>query len=196
MVPARTMQFDSPGAGRRRDDGLSPANIRLGSTGSHHMLRASDADMTSEHDAIAFVREHGVVLASGKGPVPRLAEYIAGAPIAGSWWAHRDARRIFRVFEAMNDLDEILVCRLVGGKISFVHRRLWPALVRAAACFSARQLARTRQEHTAAGHHVSRDIAFPEWVPPDVLVEAQQLDEDAALQALGAWAVDAVRSAR
>jgi hypothetical protein len=28
--------------------------------------------------ALAFVREHGVVLASGKGPVPRLAEVIAG----------------------------------------------------------------------------------------------------------------------
>ena len=152
--------------------------------------------MISDSDAIAFVREHGIVLASGKGPVPRLAEYIAGGPIAGSWWAHRDGRRIFRVFESMNDSEEILVCRLVGGKISFVHRRLWPALVRVAAFFSARQLARTRQEHTPAGHHVSRDIVFPEWVPPDVMVQAQQLDEQAALQALGAWAVDAVRSAR
>ena len=33
--------------------------------------------MTAD-DAMSFVREHGIVLASGKGPVPRLAEVIAG----------------------------------------------------------------------------------------------------------------------
>ncbi len=40
--------------------------------------------MTAE-EAIAFVREHGVVLVSAKGPVPRLVEAIAGETIRGSW---------------------------------------------------------------------------------------------------------------
>ena len=142
-------------------------------------------------EAIAFVRKHGVVLASGKGPVPRLAEVIADGPIKGSWWAHPKSHQIFRVFQALDESGDILVCRLVGGKITFVHRRLWPALVRVSDRFPARQLAQTRQEHTAAGHHVNRDAAFPQWVPPEVLEQAQQLSEQEALQALGAWAVDA-----
>jgi hypothetical protein len=39
-------------------------------------------------DIIAFVRQHGVVLESRKGPVPNLAEAVAGTPIRGSWWNH------------------------------------------------------------------------------------------------------------
>jgi hypothetical protein len=146
--------------------------------------------MTAD-EAIAFVEKHGVVLASGKGPVPRLAEAIADGPIKGSWWAHPKSHQIFRIFQALDESSDILVCRLVGGKISFVHRRLWPALVRASSHFPAQRLAQTRQEHTAAGHHVNRDTAFPQWVPPEVLSQAQQLGEQEALRALGAWAVAA-----
>src|SRR4030095_7234834 len=32
------------------------------------------------------VREQGIVLQSARGPVPNLAEYVAGEPIRGSWW--------------------------------------------------------------------------------------------------------------
>jgi hypothetical protein len=38
--------------------------------------------MTCE-EALAFVRQHGVVLASGKGPVPNVAEAIVDETIAG-----------------------------------------------------------------------------------------------------------------
>lgn len=143
--------------------------------------------VTTEH-ALAFIREHGVVLASGKGPVPRLADIIAGETIKGSWWSHPQSHQIFAVFQALDHSPEILVCRLVGGKITFVHQRLWPALVRAAGHFPPQALARTHQEHTAAGHHVSRNTAFPDWVPAETQQQASLLDEQAALSALGAWA--------
>ena len=51
---------------------------------------------TSE-EALAFVREHGVVLVSAKGTVPRLTEAIIGEPIKGSWWAHPQSHHIFTV---------------------------------------------------------------------------------------------------
>src|SRR6266853_414199 len=82
--------------------------------------------------AKSFVQKHGVVLASGKGPVPRLTEAIVSEPIAGSWWSHPKAHQIFAVLQAVVESRDVLVCRLVGGKVSLVHRRLWPALVRAA----------------------------------------------------------------
>jgi hypothetical protein len=145
-------------------------------------------------DALAFVQKHGVVLASGKGPVPRMAEAIVNGPIRGSWWAHPDGRRIFAIFQILENSADILVCRLVDNKVTFVHRRLWPALIRAAGSFSAAQLAQTHQQHTAAGHHVRRDIAFPDWVPPEVLVQARMLSEPEALAALGDWAL--VRDAK
>lgn len=143
--------------------------------------------MTSEQ-AIAFVREHGVVLASAKGAVPRLAEIVADEPIKGSWWGHPKSHEIYAVFRALSDSNDILVCRLVDGKITFVHRRLWPALVRVAAHFPVQHLSQVHEEHTAAGHHVSHEVAFPEWVPPEAMSEARLLDEQEALKALGPWA--------
>jgi hypothetical protein len=66
--------------------------------------------------ALAFVRKHGVVLMSARGPAPSLAEAIAGEPIRGSWWGHPMSHRMYAIFEAVRDSREVLVCRLVGGK--------------------------------------------------------------------------------
>jgi hypothetical protein len=143
--------------------------------------------MTAD-EAMAFVREHGVVLASVKGPVPRLADVIAGESIKGSWWAHAKSHDIFNIIQAVGESPDILICRLVNGKVTFVHRRLWPALVRVAHRFQANQLAQVHQEHTPSGHHVSRELSYPKWVPPAVVEAAQRLAEQGACSALGRWA--------
>jgi hypothetical protein len=136
--------------------------------------------------ALTFVRNHGVVLMSAKGPVPNLAEAIAGEPIKGSWWGHPKGKRIYAVLEKITESPEVLVCRLVNGKITFVHCRLWPALVRVAERFEADRLAWVHQEHTSAGHHVNRSVPFPKWVPAEVAKKAKKLDEQEALAELGA----------
>src|SRR5438876_3074368 len=82
---------------------------------------------------------------------------------------------------------QVLIWRLVGGKVSFVHRRLWPALVRVAHRFRANQLAQLHQEHTSSGHHVSHELPFPKWVPPELIEQAQHLSEQEACRALGPW---------
>ena len=149
-------------------------------------LNLAPANMTPD-EAMSIIREHGVVLASAKGPVPRLAEIIAGESIKGSWWAHAKGREIFAIFRELGESPDILICRLVGGKVTFVHRRLWPALVRVAHRFKANQLAQVHQEHTSSGHHVSHELPFPKWVPPEVIEEAQRLSEQEACRALGPW---------
>ena len=136
--------------------------------------------------ALAFVRRHGVVLASGRGRVPNLAAEIAGEPIKGSWWGHPRGQQIFRMLERLGASPEILVCRFVDGKITLVHRRLWPALARVAGRFPAERVSQVRQSHSAAGHHVSHEAPFPEWVPAEVLLESRALSEAEALAALGA----------
>jgi hypothetical protein len=137
--------------------------------------------------AMAFVREHGVVLVSANGPVPKVTESIARGPIKGSWWGHPKSHEIFRTLELLRGSPEILVCRLVDGKLTLVHRRLWPALVRVAHHFPGKRIAQVHETHTSGGHHVTRDVQFPDWVPPDVAEEASALEEDSAFRALGAW---------
>ena len=137
--------------------------------------------------AIAFVRRYGVVLEAAVGSVPSLAQAVAGEPIHGSWWAHACGRRIFTLTRAVRDSDEVLVCRAVCGKITYVHRRLWPALVRVAERFPHRHLARVQEVHTASGRHITRDVPFRKWVSPGILRAASRISEDAALSQLGPW---------
>lgn len=145
--------------------------------------------MTAD-EAIAFVEKHGVVLASARGPVPRLTEAIVNGPIKGSWWGHPKSHQIFAILEAVRDSADVLVCRLVDGKVTFVHRRLWPALFRIARRFPADRIAQVHEEHTASGRHVTREVAFPKWVPAGVAVRAKGMSEEEALAALGPWARD------
>ena len=143
--------------------------------------------VTSLMDPIRFVEQHGVVLEGGRGPRPTLAEAVAGEPVPGSWWGHKQGRAIFRATCTVRDCDQILVCRLVGGKITYVHRRLWPAIVRLANSLDKKTLAAIREEHTPSGAHRVRTFAFPRWVPPEVRQAAGNLSEEEAHHQLGDW---------
>jgi len=136
-------------------------------------------------EAFAFVEKNGVVLVSAKGPVPRLTEAIAGEPIKGSWWGHPKSHQIFAIRGAVTESEDVLVCRLVKGKITLVHRRLWPALVRLASRFPPDQIAKVRHEHTASGRHVNKEVPFLRWVPADVMKQAKSISEEEAIAALG-----------
>jgi hypothetical protein len=81
----------------------------------------------------------------------------------------------------------VLVCRLVDGKITYVHRRLWPALVRLSERFPHTRLAQIREVHTVSGKHVVEEIRFPAWVSREVAAQASDLDEESALRQLGPW---------
>ena len=137
--------------------------------------------------ALAFIRKHGVVLEAAQGPAPSLAEVIAGEPVRGSWWSHPKSHEIFAVTRAIRDSDDVLVCRLVKGKVTFVHRRLWPALVRAAARLPSDHLSQVREVHTKSGRHVTKEVPFPDWVPSSVRAAARSLSEEAALAEFAAW---------
>jgi hypothetical protein len=143
---------------------------------------------TTFEQAKSFVRKWGVVLASANGPVPKLTESIVRESIRGSWWAHPKSHEIFNVLQRLSDTPEILVCRLVEGKLTLVHRRLWPALACVAHHFPARYVAQVHEEHTDAGHHITRDVVFPDWVPTAVIKKARKLEEVDAFRALGDWA--------
>ena len=129
----------------------------------------------SPKQALAYVEKHGVVLQAARGSVPSLAEAVAGERIRGSWWGHPKGQAIFLAAEAVSESPDVLVCKLVDGKVTYVHRRLWPALVKLASRFPKAQLAKVWSEHTASGAHRARRVAFPAWVPADVARQAETL---------------------
>lgn len=61
--------------------------------------------------------------------LPNVVATVAGAPVHGSWWAHPRGHAIYDALNALSEHPDVLRTRLVHGKVTFVHRRLWPAVL-------------------------------------------------------------------
>ena len=109
---------------------------------------------------------------------------IAGEPISGSWWSHPRSHAIFAEINELADSPDVVRLRLVNGKVTLVHRRVWPALVRLADRFPPERLAAIAEEHTATGAHRVTAQPFPEWVPADARSAGAKLSIDGALAML------------
>lgn len=133
---------------------------------------------------MAALVEHGMLLQSARGPLPNVAQLVAGEPIKGSWWGHPQGHEIFNVLQALDESPDVVRLRLVNGKVTLVHRRLWPALVRSADRFTPKQLAALREEHTASGAHRVVEEPFPLWVPSEIMTAAADLSAAEALAQL------------
>jgi hypothetical protein len=139
----------------------------------------------TKKEALDFVKRHGAVLESAKGSIPSLAHAIAGEPIRGSWWGHSKGNQIYMLLNDVSDSPDVMRCRLVDGKITLVHRRLWPALVKMASAFDSDSLSAVREEHTATGAHRMTTVKFPDWVSDDVHAVAKSISVAEAEEQLG-----------
>ena len=135
-------------------------------------------------DIGALLLERGVLLESPRGPIPNVAELVAGEPITGSWWSHPASHSIFEAINELADSPDVVRLRLVNGKVTLVHRRVWPALVRVSDRFRAERLASVVQEHTVSGAHRTVETPFPNWVPREVVAAAAMLTDEQAFDAL------------
>ena len=76
----------------------------------------------------AELKKHGLLLRIDAN-LPNVSALIAGERVRGSWWAHPKGRVIFRVSSELDDDPDVLITKLVSGKITYVDRSLWPAVV-------------------------------------------------------------------
>lgn len=61
--------------------------------------------------------------------LPSLAALIAGEPVRGSWWGHSKGKVMFRAAGELDQHGDLLSLKLIDGKVTFMHRRYWPAIV-------------------------------------------------------------------
>ncbi len=87
----------------------------------------------------------GLLLESDR-ELPSVAGLVAGRAIRGSWWGHPKGREIFRVMVQLAAHPDVVATKLVSGKVTFVHRRLWDALVAVARSQEPWQLAGLSRE--------------------------------------------------
>jgi hypothetical protein len=133
-------------------------------------------------DLATLLAAEGVLLESATGPIPNVAQLVAGEPITGSWWAHPASHEIFDAINRLAASPDVARMRLVNGRITLVHRRLWPALLRLADDDEA--LLVVSEEHTASGAHRATTTPLRDWVPTDVREAAALLDASEAVAIL------------
>ena len=80
--------------------------------------------------ALALLRERRVLTLTDQPGLVSLVSAVAGERVPGSWWGHPAGKRIYAIASALEDHVDVLACKLAGGKATFVHRSLWPPLVR------------------------------------------------------------------
>jgi hypothetical protein len=63
--------------------------------------------------------------------LPNVVTLVTGETLRTSWWSHAKGRLIFAVLSELADHRDVLFVKLLCGKDTLVHRRLWPALLAA-----------------------------------------------------------------
>jgi len=140
--------------------------------------------LPSSEEALCFVETNGVVLESAHDSVPTFVDFVAGERVT-RWWGHSLSRSIFRLTRVVRDSPDVLTCRLIDHKVTFVHRRVWPALVRLSSKLNKADLGSIHEEHLPNGKHRVSTIAFPRWVPTEVIEESKRLSEREAELLIG-----------
>ncbi len=72
--------------------------------------------------------------------LPSVAGLVAHEPIRGSWWGHPRGHDIFQATEQLAAHPDVIACKLISGKVTYVHKPLWPALFAVANSREAWQL--------------------------------------------------------
>jgi hypothetical protein len=83
------------------------------------------AKVTTRFDKVFLqLKKLGLLLLSGSA-FPSVVNLIARSDVKGSWWSHPDAHAIFAVSELLEAHPDVLIMKLLEGKVTFIHRELW-----------------------------------------------------------------------
>ncbi len=156
----------SPGESRRRRLHLVVALTPPTASGTSRPLPHTDRRVTLRstsrsasgqsgrvEDLMSLLAEHGMLLESARGPIPNVAELVAGERIVGSWWSHPKSHAIFAAINILTDSPNVVRLRLLNGKSTLVHRRLWPAMARVSSRIGATRLVSIGEAHTTSSAH-------------------------------------------
>ena len=80
------------------------------------------------NNIVGVLDRDGVLLLSDP-LLPSLTGLVVGEPIGGSWWGHPRGNEIYHLLNALAEHPQVLMVKLVSAKVTFVHQRLWPAVV-------------------------------------------------------------------
>jgi len=82
-------------------------------------------DPVEEFEKILKVlKDYGALLVSDSA-FPSVTGLIVGKSVRGSWWSHPLAHTIFTANEMLEEHRDVLITKLISGKVTFLHRTMW-----------------------------------------------------------------------
>ncbi len=78
--------------------------------------------------AVDCLRKNRILLESDP-KLPSVVGMVAGKSIQGSWWGHPLSHTIWAVVRRLNSHRDVLVTKLVSGKVTFVDRSIWADVI-------------------------------------------------------------------
>jgi hypothetical protein len=120
---------------------------------------------------MAVLEREGMLLLSDQ-TLPSLTGLVVAEPIRGSWWGHPRGNQIYHLLNELADHPEVLLVKLISAKVTFVHQRLWPAIVAIGQSRARWQLDGLTPAATYLLHQVDESGRLewddiPPFLPPD-----------------------------
>ncbi len=139
--------------------------------------------------ALHTLRRLGVLMETDA-RLPSVASLIAGEPISGSWWSHAFAQKIFATLGQFEDHRDVMFTKLISGKVTLVHRPLWPetlAIGTARAPWQMKGLSKSARNLLAMiddqGSLRTDQIAWPKSAPQKPGETARELEKKVLIHA-------------
>lgn len=76
----------------------------------------------------AELENYGLLLESDR-RLPSVSAIVAGEAVKGSWWGHARAHAIYEAAQQLASCPDVVATKLISGKVTYVHCRLWSPLV-------------------------------------------------------------------
>ncbi len=84
-------------------------------------------DATNLTKVLRAVEQNGLLMQADS-KLPSVVTLLVGEPVHGSWWGHPMGDAIHVVNTQLKKHPDIIAAHLVLRKVTFIHRRAWPAL--------------------------------------------------------------------
>jgi hypothetical protein len=84
--------------------------------------------MDAFHRSLENLQKGGLLLTQDR-TFPNVVAIVTGESLRGSWWTHPRCHEVFACLNAIAADPNVLVTKLIQGKVTFVHRRLWGSVL-------------------------------------------------------------------
>ncbi len=115
--------------------------------------------MTFE-EVLERLQEYDLLLDSDP-KFPSVTGFVAGDNVRGSWWNHPQSHEMYSLSCRLRDHPDVLLVKLISGKVTLVHRTLWTAVFSVATAREAWQLEALSKDAKSLLKKWTRKTRFP-----------------------------------